>query len=231
MSGLSDGADVYYRIDTAETLSPALIATLDELCDRVEAAGDDAIAVLHLIGRDDAVSAWPGQDVGIHAVNRWERVLRRVERLGAVTIAVIEGSCHGPALEILLATDYRIGTRDTRLSLPLTSGEFWPGMALHRLANQVGVAQARRLVLFASELSAAQAMQLGLVDELVDDVVEGVSATTALVGRVTGAELGIRRRLLLEATTTTFEDALGTHLAACDRTLRRAAAGTASVTP
>jgi isomerase DpgB len=40
-----------------------------------------------------------------------------------------------------------------------------------------------------------------------------------------GAELAIRRQLMLEAMTTTFEDALGTHLAACDRALRSVATG------
>jgi len=46
-----------------------------------------------------------------------------------------------------------------------------------------------------------------------------VLAETAVDGR----ELSIRRRLLLEAASTSFEDALGAHLAACDRALRRAA--------
>jgi isomerase DpgB len=33
---------------------------------------------------------------------------------------------------------------------------------------------------------------------------------------------------MLDATTNSFEDALGTHLAACERTLRRVATGAAS---
>jgi isomerase DpgB len=35
------------------------------------------------------------------------------------------------------------------------------------------------------------------------------------------SELAVRRRLLLEAPSATFEDALGAHLAACDRLMRR----------
>jgi isomerase DpgB len=37
-----------------------------------------------------------------------------------------------------------------------------------------------------------------------------------------GAELAIRRQLMDEASWMSFEDALGPHLAACDRALRRA---------
>jgi isomerase DpgB len=39
-----------------------------------------------------------------------------------------------------------------------------------------------------------------------------------------GAEMAIRRQLIFEAGSTTFEDALGAHLAAADRALRREAA-------
>jgi isomerase DpgB len=226
LSELGEGADFFCAIDTAQPLSQQLIIDLNQLADQVEDATDDSILVLHLGDRDtgdsDAGSAgsWPGE-VGIHIVNRWERVLRRLERLSAVTVAVAQGPCGGPALEVLLASDYRLGTKDMRLDLPAMDGEFWPGMAVHRLANQLGVARARRMVLFGNGLTAHEAMQAGLIDEIVDDVVEGVNATQELAGRVTGSELGVRRRLLLEATTTSFEEALGTHLAACDRTLRR----------
>ncbi|KOG89867.1 enoyl-CoA hydratase, partial [Streptomyces varsoviensis] len=37
---------------------------------------------------------------------------------------------------------------------------------------------------------------------------------------LSGKDLAIRRQLLLDARTTSFEDALGPHLAACDRLLR-----------
>ena len=46
-------------------------------------------------------------------------------------------------------------------------------------------------------------------------------AAVVMLGRVAGAEHAIRRQLLLEAATTSYEDALGAHLAACDRELRR----------
>jgi isomerase DpgB len=223
LSEFYGGADFYFTLDTAQPLSSALIAGINLLCDRVEDADAETIVVLHLNDRTSGGSrSWPG-DVGIQTVNRWERALRRLERLSMVTVAVAEGACGGPALEVLLATDYRLGTRDLRLSLPELSGELWPGMVLHRLANQVGVARARRMVLFGTGLSAADAVEAGLIDELVDDVVRGVTATTELAGRVTGSELGIRRRLLLDAVSTSYEEALGIHLAACDRALRRVA--------
>ncbi|RKN41209.1 enoyl-CoA-hydratase DpgB [Streptomyces hoynatensis] len=223
------GADVELVIDSAGPLSQELITGLNELCERVEDAPDEVLVVLRLRasgaagGQDPAQGprSWPGEGVGIHLVNRWERALRRLERLGAATVAVAEGPCGGPALETLLATDYRLGTPGTTIELPASSGEFWPGMAVHRLANQLGVVRARRLVLFGAGLTAAESVQAGLLDEIVTDVAEGIRAARELTARVTGSELALRRRLLLEAATTSFEEALGAHLAACDRTLRR----------
>ncbi len=228
---LGDNTGGYLRIDTAQELSTSMVDSLNGLCDRVEDGSGDSVVVLYLHDATDNLDrAWPGK-VGIHTVNRWERALRRVERLDAVTIAVAEGHCGGPALEVLLATDYRIGTPDLRLDPPHASGEFWPGMGMHRLAQQVGIARARRLVHFPTELSGDLAMQFGLVDELAADVVEAVGCAAEVAIRASGPERGIRRLLLLETTTTSYEEALGIHLAACDRALRRADAARNHSTP
>jgi len=101
-------------------------------------------------------------------------------------------------------------------------------MALYRLARQAaGAAQARRAALFGAPIWAAEARAMGVIDDVADDVTICAKKAMELAAAAGGAELAIRRQLVLEAATTTFEDALGTHLAACDRALRRAAAGSA----
>ncbi|MFD0493628.1 hypothetical protein [Streptomyces rhizosphaericus] len=50
---------------------------------------------------------------------------------------------------------------------------------------------------------------------------EAVRHAAVLRGRLSGREAGIRRRLLTEAASAEYQDALGAHLAACDRELRR----------
>jgi isomerase DpgB len=199
-------------------LTPDLVADVEALADRAEDASTGAVAVIKVTGAADR--AWPG-DVGIHLVNKWERALRRLERVGVATVGVVTGECGGPAAEVLLSTDYRIATPDLTLRLPALGGQLWPGMVLHRLANQVGVAGVRQLALFGSAISADDAARLSLVDDVVEDVAKGLAVAGNLLGGAAGTELAIRRRLLLDAPTTSFEDALGTHLAACDRALRR----------
>jgi isomerase DpgB len=214
---LDNGAGYTLRIGA--TSIAELTVSVNGLCRRIEDRSDPVITVLRL-GGVCADQGWPGE-VGVQDVNRWEKAVRRLERLAGASVAVAEHDCGGPALDLLLAADYRIATADLRLLFPINDGHFWPGMSVYRLAHQVGLARARQLVLWGHEMSAPQATSLGLVDEIAADVDEAVRAAVVFLGRIADAELAIRRRLLLEAPATSFEEALGAHLAACDRELRR----------
>jgi isomerase DpgB len=217
--------EIRLEIDGSGSLSPSLVTDIDAICDRIEQAGQSAIAMIHVAGAQDAApnQCWPGEFGGldIHLITKWERALRRVERLGGATIGVAEGFCGGVALEMLLATDYRLAGTDLRICLRGPAGEVWPGMSVYRLANQVGVAQARPHVLFGAEMTAARAHALGLIDSVVDNLPAAVSGFMKSLDGSAMSELAVRRRLLLEAPSATFEDALGAHLAACDRLMRR----------
>jgi isomerase DpgB len=179
------------------------------------------------------VSGVPGpewsSDLRVALVSKWERGLRRLERIPVVTIAVADDDCGGSALDALLVADYRIMSARARLMMPVVAGVTWPGMALYRLARQAaGAALARRAVLFGTPIGAAEAQAMGIIDDVADNAVLALEkAVEVAAGAARGAELAIRRQLMLEAMTTTFEDALGVHLAACDRVVRRVATGAA----
>ncbi|MEU8180223.1 enoyl-CoA-hydratase DpgB [Micromonospora sp. NPDC049044] len=204
-------------IDSGQPLSGTLIADLAGLCDQVEDAGGDATVTIRLTG-NGRPGDWPGP-VGIDLVSRWEKVLRRLERSPAAVVVVADGPCAGSALEVLLIADHRAATPQFRIVPPMTDGSPWAGMFLYRLVNHLGGAHARRIVLFGAGLSAVEALDLGLLDEIVTD--PATPAVEHLDG-VARSELAVRRRLLLDAGSTSFDEALGMHLAACERALRRA---------
>ncbi|GGZ41662.1 enoyl-CoA-hydratase DpgB [Streptomyces poonensis] len=215
-----DGLGFILTVDGTRPLDE-LTAAVTSVCARAEEHDGRNAVVLRLRSARPERS-WPGR-VRIGQVNRWERAVRRVERLAAVTVAVPEGVCGGPALDLLLTTDFRIASPDFRLLLPVNDEHFWPGMAVHRLVDQLGAAQARRLVLWGHEITAEQAVPLGLVNEIAQDPEEALRAAVVMLGQLSGAEVAVRRNLILEASATPYEDAIGTHLAACDRELRRLA--------
>jgi isomerase DpgB len=222
--------DLTFRIDGSRELTAESVTELAALCDRVEdgdANGPGARNSVIL-----RVSGVPGpgwaNDLPIALVSKWERGLRRLERLPVVTIAVADDDCGGLALDALLAADYRVMAAGARLVMPVVAGATWPGMALYRLARQAaGAALARRAVLFGAPIGAAEAHAMGVIDDVAGNATLALEKAMEVAGAAPSAELAIRRQLMLEAMTTAFEDALGAHLAACDRALRTVATGAA----
>lgn len=94
----------------------------------------------------------------------------RIAALPLVTVAAIHGACLGGGLELALACDYRLATRDraTRIGLPETSLGIlptWGGAT--RLPRLIGLPAALDLVLAGRILPAPVAAKRGVVDELV----------------------------------------------------------------
>jgi len=214
-----DGLALIAPMDTTRPLTE-LTTLLNALCDEAEAEDDRATVVLQIDCTTTQGREWPG-DVTIQMVNRWERALRRLEGLAAATIAVARGACGGPALDLLLTADYRIAADGLEIVLPINDGHFWPGMSLYRLVQHLGLAHARRIVMWGSSLPLQTMAELGVVDEVSDDPDRSLRTAVVLSGRVSDREIAVRRKLLLEAGAVTYEEALGPHLAACDRELRR----------
>jgi isomerase DpgB len=220
----AETVDLILRIDGTRPLSANLVHALAAVCDGAEDGGGRKPVIVHVSGTpEDSLD----KELTVALVSKWERGLRRLERLPAATIARASGDCGGIALEALLATDYRIATASVRLLVPVQARVTWPGMALHRLVQQAGAAAVRRAVLFGVPIEAREALAMRLVDELTDDTASALMAAARMTGVFPGAELAIRRQLMLDAPTASFEDALGVHLAACDRVLRRVSAGAA----
>lgn len=214
-----------FHVDGSRPLSAETVAGLDAVCGRAEDGDATGCVIIRVSGVPEP--GWPS-GLSVALVSKWERALRRLERLPAVTIAVAETDCGGLALDALLTADYRIMTAPARLLIPVVADATWPGMALYRLVRHAaGAASVRRAVLFGRPIGAAEAQAMGVIDDVAGNAALALERAMEVAGAVPGAELAIRRQLMLEAMTTTFEDALGAHLAACDRMLRSVATGAA----
>lgn len=223
----SEIGDLTIRIDGRRPLSPELVTALQAVCAKAEDEGGRGPVLVHVSGSPEES---PDEQLSVGLVSKWERGLRRLERVPALTIAMASGDCGGVALDALLAADYRIATAPVRLLVPVDARGTWPGMALHRLVQQAGVAAVRRAVLLGVPIEADDALALHLIDELAPNAASMLTAAAKLAVDVVGTELAIRRQLMLDASVVGPEEALGAHLAACDRTLRQSAAGAVGMT-
>lgn len=131
-----------------------------------------------------------------------------IYRMPRPTMAAIRGYCLGGALELALATDIRIAADDAVLGFAeihwaLTTG--WGGAVL--LQELVGRSRALQLLLIGEKFDAAEALRLGIVNEVVpvekfESRVQALSASLAACPRAPAREF---RRLLSNPR---FEDLL-----------------------
>jgi len=100
---------------------------------------------------------------------RGVRLCQAWEDMPQVTIAAMERLAVGAGCAIALACDWRVLDRDGYLYVPeVKIGLNLQWGALPRLISLVGPARAKRIVLLCEKMSAPQALQWGLVEELAD---------------------------------------------------------------
>ena len=164
----------------------------------------------------------------------WVRVHRAaVDAVAAIpkpTVAAITGYALGAGLGLALAADWRVSGDNVRFgATEILAGLVPGGDGMARLARTVGASRAKELVYSGRFFDAEEALELGLIDEMVapDGVYDAAAAWASRF--VDGPRVGVRRgqgrhRRRLRAAS---GRALGCRAAPLPRRLRRqlAAAG------
>jgi enoyl-CoA hydratase len=183
-------AVVTFRTEAGvNVLSPSVIKELGRVAAEIDRTADIRSVVFRaegkafLAGAD--IKAMQGFDrAAAHDMSvAGHSALDQIERLAPVTIAAIHATAAGGGLEVALACDFRIGARGARMGLPEALLGLIPGWGgTQRLPRLIGRSAAKRLMLSGELITAEEAHQMGLVDELVDsadqmgDAVDGFLA-------------------------------------------------------
>jgi len=99
------------------------------------------------------------------------RLLRKLETQGKPVVAAINGTALGGGLEVCLACHHRIAARNpkTRIGLPEVSVGLLPGGGgTQKTPRLIGIQKALDLLTTGRHLSVDEALELGLVDEVVE---------------------------------------------------------------
>ncbi len=113
---------------------------------------------------------------------RWIEALDRVEK---PVIAAIHGFCMGGGMELALACDIRFVSPDAVLSLPETGLGLIPGGGgTQRLPRLVGPGRALDLLLTGERMSAAQALDIGLVTRVAQNGERLLAEVAELAARI-----------------------------------------------
>lgn len=118
---------------------------------------------------------------------------RSLEAFSKPLVAMIEGFCMGGGVGVALSADIRIATDSAVFGIPAARlGLGYPFESVVKLVNVVGPAAAKRLLLTAQRIPAAEALRIGLVTQLVPaaeleatvrEVAEAIAANAPLTVR------------------------------------------------
>lgn len=180
------------RPDKGNALTMPMIERLDRIADELRNDRETRAIVLRGRGRffctGGDIEAWGGltpHDMGREWILRGAEVLERIARLPQPIIAAITGHTFGGGLELAMAADLRIAVKQAKLGNPEVTLGMIPGwMGTRRLAEMIGPARARHLVLLGSPISAAQAADWGLVTGLAEDATHLETQLSAWLDRL-----------------------------------------------
>ncbi|MDA9535772.1 3-hydroxyacyl-CoA dehydrogenase [Bradyrhizobium sp. CCBAU 21362] len=101
-------------------------------------------------------------------------LLAAIENSPKPLIAAIHGNAFGGGLELALACHFRVATKDAKFAMPEVKLGLIGGT--QRLPRAVGPELAIKMIVGGEPISAAEALNSGLIDEIVEDPVSGGGA-------------------------------------------------------
>jgi enoyl-CoA hydratase len=128
-------------------------------------AGEKAFVAGADIGELASLSPLEGEQLAA----RGQRIFELIENCGKPVIACINGFALGGGCELALACTLRIASSTARLGQPEVKIGIIPGYGgTQRLPRLIGKGAALKMILTGEAISAAEALRLGLVDEVVE---------------------------------------------------------------
>jgi 3-hydroxyacyl-CoA dehydrogenase len=119
-------------------------------------------------------------------------VRERMEASAKPVVAAVHGTALGGGLETALACHFRVAAADARLGLPEVKLGILPGGGgTQRLPRVVGVDKALEMIVGGEPVAAAEALDIGLVDELAED--DLVADAIAFAQRAAAGGAGLPR--------------------------------------
>ncbi|MWB76565.1 enoyl-CoA hydratase/isomerase family protein [Pseudooceanicola sp. 216_PA32_1] len=176
-------------IDRADKANALTAALLEELADTAEAAQEARAFVLTGAGR--VFSA--GMDLeaaqsGLATSPVWERLSSAIAALPGLSIAALNGTLAGGAMGMALACDLRLAVPGAKFFYPVMKLGFLPQPSdPGRLAQLVGPARAKLILMGGQRITVEEALAFGLVDRIVAPE-ELIATARAIAGDTLAAD-------------------------------------------
>lgn len=216
-----EGPAAWIRWSRPEQLNAFDRASLDAVGDALaEAAASDAAAIVCFgeagswsAGDDLRESAAMRPEAWAAMIGAFNRLTREVVAAPQPVVAAIDGVCIGGSFEFAYACDIRLASPRSRFGCPEAS----VGLSISNGFSLLLPRAARRLVLSGELIEAEEALRLGLVDSLHDDVESEARRLAERIASLAPLAVTGMKRLLDEAERDRLELALDREAELCVR--------------
>ena len=185
-----EGNIAILSVDRPEALNALSREIVDEMDGYIEEVKKDADIRCLILYSEKNFAA--GADIKAMAVCDEEGakafcfspVYDKIAELEIPTIAAIEGYALGGGMELALTADIRIAGKSAKMGFPEVTLGIFPGAGgTIRAPKLVGPAFAKELIFSGDAVNAERALQMGLVNRVVDDA-EVLEEAKKLAGRI-----------------------------------------------
>ncbi len=163
-----------------QTMNAVSLQFMDELgaaCEQLAQMADARVVIITATGR----AFCSGLDLNLFSqvgktlqtqdlpglVDHWQAVFNALEDLPQVTVAAVNGTALGAGIELMLCTDFRIASTRALFGMPELRLGLIPDLGgISRLARTVGPAWAKELLLRPRNISAMEAVRIGLINRV-----------------------------------------------------------------
>ncbi len=182
-----------------EPLNVLNIAMMKEMNQALDQLKGRDLKVLLIKAEGKAFSA--GVDVGEHLGDKvhemievFHGIFRRMDQLGLVSVASVQGAALGGGCELAAYCDLVVASEKAKLGQPEIQVGVFPPIAALVFPRQVGYKKALELILTGAVIGAREARELGLVNQVVapdeleaatDKLVKGLLGLSGVILKLT----------------------------------------------
>jgi enoyl-CoA hydratase/carnithine racemase len=187
------------RVGSKNSLTPDLLRQLSQECQK--ASADPNCRAVVITGVPGAFSSGydlrhiDNEEGKSNADEALIHAFYTLENCNIPTIARIDGWCVGAGLELALSCDLRLSTSASIFFLPAASlGIVYPNHGLRRMMDAVGLSTSLLMSLLNERLSATDALRVGLLNAVDDDIDVHLSRWLGQIDRGDRAAIAAMKR-------------------------------------
>jgi cyclohexa-1,5-dienecarbonyl-CoA hydratase len=173
ITGLEDGlGTITLNRPPVNVLNIAMMEEINQALNEWQESKDLKVVLFNAKGKCFSAGVDVGEHMGDLApkmIGAFHRIFRLLDKIGAVSVASVYSSCLGGGCEVAVFCDLVISAEGAKFGQPEIQVGVFPPIAAQIMPRIMGRKAAMDLILSGRIITAAEALQMGLINKVVKD--------------------------------------------------------------